>query len=142
MDLKEYYTIEELAQVFEVSEKTITRKIRTILDKFRQVGKGSQIPYHIAKLIQEENNYKDNLRQNKTNKDNFDHVEYFTDEEYQEFHKRLVEYPLLLDKVKILLNELEYHKKSIDKHQEQQRVLIESITQRNFIEAKEKGLDK
>ncbi len=139
---KKEYTIEELAKAFEVSEKTIIRKVKRISEILGQVVLSSTIPTDIANLIQKENGYKSLIDQNRPNEDNFDHIEYFTNEEYKEFHKRLIEYPLLLDKIKILLNELEYHKKSIEKHQEQQKILIESINQRNYIEAKEKGFDK
>lgn len=139
---KKEYTIEELAKAFEVSEKTIIRKVKRISEILGQVVLSSTIPTDIANLIQKENGYKSLIDQNCPNEDNFDHIEYFTNEEYKEFHKRLIEYPLLLDKIKILLNELEYHKKSIALHQEQQKILIESINQRNYIEAKEKGFDK
>jgi len=68
-------------------------------------------------------------------------VQEFTEAEYNEFHKRLSEYPLLKEYIQTILNELEYHKKSADSHNRQMEIILESIRQRNFIEAKDKKID-
>ena len=86
----------------------------------------------------------------------FDIIEAFSQEEYLEFQKRLTEYPLLKEKIEesknrlddskeyiqTLLNELEYHKQTYQKHLEMHQKMIDVFQQRNFIEAKEKGLDQ
>lgn len=64
----------------------------------------------------------------------FDRVEYFTEDEYQEFHKRLVEY-------EILKEQLDYHKRSAESHNKQMEIILSLMHQRNYIEAKEKELD-
>ena len=100
-------------------------------------------------------NSKQNIDTELTKSDN-GVTEYFTDEEYQEFQKRLTEYPLLKEKIEesknrlddskeyiqTLLNELEYHKQTYQKHLEMHQKMIDVFQQRNFIEAKEKGLDQ
>ncbi|MDM1514359.1 hypothetical protein [Myroides odoratimimus] len=76
-------------------------------------------------------------------------TEFFTNEEYEEFQKRLTEYPLLKqmlssseEYISSLRNDLEYHRAIYQKHLDIHEKLIESIKERNFIEAKEKKLDK
>ena len=78
----------------------------------------------------------------------FDHVEYFTDNEYQEFHKRLSEYPLLKEQLAnskeyldTLKNELEYHKSAYLRQLDIHEKMIDSVKQRNYIEAKEKKIE-
>ena len=48
-------------------------------------------------------------------------------EEYEEFHKRLVEYSFLKE-------QLEYHRKSIESHNRQMELILLSITNKKFIE--------
>lgn len=76
-------------------------------------------------------------------------TEFFTNEEYEEFQKRLTEYPMLKQMLKAseeyissLRNDVEYHRTIYQKHLDIHEKLIESIKERNFIEAKEKKLDK
>lgn len=76
-------------------------------------------------------------------------TEFFTNEEYEEFQKRLTEYPILKQMLKAseeyissLRNDVEYHRVIYQKHLDIHEKLIESIKERNFIEAKEKKLDK
>lgn len=76
-------------------------------------------------------------------------TEFFTNEEYKEFQKRLTEYPMLKQMLKAseeyissLRNDVEYHRAIYQKHLDIHEKLIESIKERNFIEAKEKKLDK
>lgn len=76
-------------------------------------------------------------------------TEFFTNEEYEEFQKRLTEYPMLKQMLKAskeyissLRNDVEYHRAIYQKHLDIHEKLIESIKERNFIEAKEKKLDK
>lgn len=76
-------------------------------------------------------------------------TEFFTNEEYEEFKKRLTEYPMLKQMLKAseeyissLRSDVEYHRGIYQKHLDIHEKLIESIKERNFIEAKEKKLDK
>ena len=64
----------------------------------------------------------------------YDVIEGFTKEEYQEFQKRLIEYP-------ILRKDLEYHRESSKSHQRQMELILRNLEQRNFIEAKDKKLE-
>jgi|688.fasta_scaffold1018910_1 hypothetical protein len=132
------YTISDIATTFGVSERTVQRWVKTLVIK--DVNR-ILIPQDVFELLTLRHKNDSIATPSDTDKEDFERVEYFTEDEYQEFHRRLSEYPFLLDKIKYLLDDLDYHKKSIEKHQEQQRVLIDSITQRNFIEAKEKGFD-
>ena len=132
------YTISDIATTFGVSERTAQRWVETLVIKD---GNKILISQDVFELLTLRHKNDSIATSSDTDKEDFERVEYFTEDEYQEFHRRLSEYPFLLDKVKYLLDDLDYHKKSVEKHQEQQRVLIESITQRNFIEAKEKGFD-
>ena len=136
MEIK--YTISDIATTFGVSERTAQRWVETLVIKD---GNKILISQDVFELLTLRHKNDSIATSSDTDKEDFERVEYFTEDEYQEFHRRLSEYPFLLDKVKYLLDDLDYHKKSVEKHQEQQRVLIESITQRNFIEAKEKGFD-
>lgn len=149
------YTSENLAEILKISKRTAQRYIDKLLDKT-----GKEISFNedvLNLLVQRHNN--DN-----TTKDNDNGItEYFTEDEYQEFQKRLTEYPLLKQQLEeskenlnTLLNEMEYHKtaytkqlllheKLIDSIAEKainERIMLDSIRQRNFIEAKEKGLDQ
>lgn len=76
-------------------------------------------------------------------------TEFFTTEEYEEFQKRLTEYPMLKQMLKaseeyieLLKRDVEYHREVYQKHLNIHEKLIESIKERNFIEAKEKKLDQ
>ncbi|TXI96085.1 MAG: helix-turn-helix domain-containing protein [Chryseobacterium cucumeris] len=89
-------------------------------------------------------------------KEEFPYVEYFTEEEYEEFKKRITEYPFLKEQIenskeylKAMENQIEYFRTSYNKQLEIHENLVQSVknfsdnlVQRNFIEAKEKGLDK
>ena len=149
------YTSENLAEILKISKRTAQRYIDKLLDKT-----GKEISFNedvLNLLVQRHNN--DNI----TTDDDNGITEYFTEDEYQEFQKRLTEYPLLKQQLEeskenlnTLLNEMEYHKtaytkqlllheKLIDSIAEKainERIMLDSIRQRNFIEAKEKGLDQ
>lgn len=69
--------------------------------------------------------------------------EAFTQEEYQEFQKRLIEYSTLQERITDLKNEINYLRNSLDKQSEQMGVMlstfnetIKSIRERNAIEYK------
>ena len=135
------YTSKEVAEILNVSDKSVRR----YLNSYFSINNGAyEVSKKMLDVLKTEHlgQSADNLRtESDTDIQQFERIEYFTENEYQEFHRRLSEYPFLMDKIKYLLDDLDYHKRSVEKHQEQQKILIESITQRNFIEAKEKGFD-
>lgn len=85
----------------------------------------------------------------------YERVEYYTQEEYDEVEKRLQEYFLLKEEIKglnfnidihketveYLKNDVEYHKRSSESKDRQMELLLRNIRERNFIEAKDKNLD-
>ena len=153
--MKEKYTSENLAEVLKISKRTAQRYIDKLLDKS---GKEISFEEDVLNLLIQRH-YIDN-----TTTDNDNGItEYFTEDEYLEFQKRLTEYPLLKqqleeskENLKTLINELDYHKtaytkqlllhekliESIAEKAVNERIMLDTIRQRNFIEAKEKGLDQ
>ena len=140
------YNIKEIAEEIGVSERTILRQIQTISDKLKN-------PYSKDFAISED--LKNALFSDKfqTNSDNeneeFPHVEYFTSDEYEEFKKRITEYPFLKEQIEsskqhleAMDKQIEYFRFSYNKQLEIHEKLIDSFRERNFIEAKEKRLDK
>jgi hypothetical protein len=83
-------------------------------------------------------------------------LEVFSKEEYQQLQKQLTESTTLAlriaeykeeiirmeDYVKDYRLNIEYFKKSLDKRAKETEMILKSISERNFIEAKDKGLDK
>ena len=61
-------------------------------------------------------------------------IEGFTEEEYQEYQKRLIEYPLLKDQIEYLKKDILYHRKSIESHNRQMELLLLSATNKKFID--------
>ena len=56
------------------------------------------------------------------------------EEEYQEYQKRLIEYPLLKDQIEYLKKDILYHRKSIESHNRQMELLLLSATNKKFID--------
>jgi len=153
------YTTSDISKKLNISARTVRRRIEEliIIDKGRY-----ELSEDMFLLIEKMNESSDKLRTTsgqaadtskeaeESSPDNeFDHVEYFTDEEYQEFHKRLSEYPLLKEQLShsreyldTLKNELEYHKSAYLRQLDIHEKMIDSVRERNFIEAKEKGMDQ
>ncbi|MBT0554880.1 HTH domain-containing protein [Riemerella anatipestifer] len=148
------YTTKEIAELFGVSERTIQRHITTLSDNISNTDrKGFSIPEDIVFFLAERHHYdilattNDNERQDKN--EEFPHIEYFTEEEYQEFKKRITEYPFLKEQIKLsnehldtLKTQIEYFRLSYNKQLDIHEKLIGAFRERNFIEAKEKGMDK
>ena len=139
------YTIKELAELLEVSERTILRQIQTISDKLKN-------PYSKSFIIDEDLKnfiFSDSFQTISDNEnEEFPHVEYFTSDEYEEFKKRITEYPFLKEQIEsskqhleAMEKQIEYFRFSYNKQLEIHEKLIDSFRERNFIEAKEKGLD-
>ena len=133
------YSIKDLALEFGISERTILRQIQTISDKLKN-------PYSKDFKIQEELKefiFSDKIQTFSDNKnDEFTHIEHFTEEEYLEFQKRLTEYPLIKEQLEYVKELMEKNRQDYQTQLALMKTIINSIEQRNFIEAKEKGLDQ
>lgn len=148
------YSTKEIAELFGVSERTIQRHIATLSDNISNTDKkGFLIPEDIVFFLAERHHYdiptttNDNERHEE--QDAFPHIEYFTEEEYQEFKKRITEYPFLKEQIKLsnehlesLKSQIDYFRISYNRQLEIHEKLIGAFRERNFIEAKEKGMDK
>ena len=139
--MKEFYTIKELSELHSVSTRTIEKRLRNLVLKERNKN---LIPLDIVKLLEKRHNSELTPNQLRTDSEastedieninvDYDIVEGFSNEEHQEFQKRLIEYP-------ILKQELEYHKKASESHQRQMEHILRTLEQRNYIEAKEKKI--
>lgn len=147
------YNLKDLANKLDVSERTARRYIDELINETQTIRENK---YKFSYLIF---NYIINSRQNidtvLTESDN-GVTEYFTEEEYLEFQKRLTEYPILKEQIQnskeylnTIENQMEYFKNAYNKQLEMHENLVQSVKnfsdnlmQRNYIEAKEKGLDQ
>ena len=126
--MKESYTIEELSEELNVSTMTITRHLKGLVLKEKNK---IIVPLDVVKLLQVRHKYDSNLESD----DVFDIVEGFSSDEYQEFQKRLIEYPILKEQI-------EYHRKSAESHQRQMETILRVIEQKNYIEVANKINEK
>ena len=121
------YTSKKVGEILNVSDKSVRR----YLNSYFSIESGAyQVSEKMLSVLKEEylGQATDNLRTGSDiNVQDFERVEYFTEEEYQEFHRRLVEYPFLKE-------QLEYHRKSIESHNRQMELLLLSVTNKKFIE--------
>lgn len=148
------YSTKEIAELFGVSERTIQRHIATLSDNISNTDrKGFLIPEDIVFFLAERHHYDISATMNDNERheeqDTFPHIEYFTEEEYQEFKKRITEYPFLKEQIKLsnehlesLKSQIDYFRISYNRQLEIHEKLIGAFRERNFIEAKEKGLHK
>ena len=120
---EKYYTIKELSELHSVSTRTIEKRLSSLLIKDKNKV---FIPLDIVELL-EKRHKSEPKSEPKSEDGDFDVIEGFTNEEYAEFQKRLIEYPLLL-------KDLEYHKKSAESHQRQMEKILSILEQRNYIE--------
>ena len=126
--MKNFYTIKELSDKLSVSTRTIERYLKGL---YLKENNKTIIPLDVVELL--ESRHKSDTNTDTSPTQDFDIVEGFSNEEYQEFQKRLIEYP-------ILQKDLEYHRKSAESHQRQMEMILRNLEQRNFIEAKDKKL--
>lgn len=154
--MSEKYTVSEISRQTGDSVRQVQRKLKDLINieagKYIVDSLIVKILYpattddsDVANLSKSENS---NAREGSNQDTEFDHIEYFTDNEYQEFHKRLSEYPFLKEQLAnskeyldTLKNELEYHKSAYLRQLDIHEKMIDSVRERNFIEAKEKGMD-
>lgn len=126
------YTISDISATLSVTERTVQRWIETLVIK---EGNKILVPEDVLELLKSRHVNDKVATSPDIEEKQFDRVEYFTEEEYQEFHKRLVEYDILKD-------QLQYHRKSSESHNKQMEMILQMMEQRNYIEAKEKKLDR
>lgn len=140
------FTIKEIAEELGVSERTILRQIQTISDKLKNpYSKDFHLNEDLKNLI-----FSDKIQTiSDSENEDFPFVEYFTADEYEEFKKRITEYPFLKEQIEsskqhldAMDKQIEYFRFSYNKQLEIHEKLIDTFRERNFIEAKEKGLDK
>lgn len=118
------YSISDIATTFSVSERTAQRWVESLI--LRQ-GNKMFIEEDVFDLL------KSRHAHDKENTD-FERIEYFTEEEYQEFHKRLAEYPHLKEQIQYVLKDLEYYRKSMGSKERQMELLLLAITNKRFLE--------
>ena len=111
---KVMYKLKEIAEILNVSDRTVERYLKSYFSLENGAYKVSEKMLEVLKFEYLENE-SDMV------------VEEFTKEEYEEFHKRLVEYSFLKE-------QLEYHRKSIESHNRQMELILLSITNKRFIE--------
>lgn len=148
------YTTKEVSEIFGVSIRTVQRHIATIIEELTNTDKkGFLIPQDVVDLLKQRhlNDTMTTLERHDDDSENeeFPFVEYFTADEYEEFKKRITEYPFLKEQIdnskqhlEAMEKQIEYFRFSYNKQLEIHEKLIDTFRERNFIEAKEKGLDK
>ncbi|WP_333854641.1 hypothetical protein [Epilithonimonas sp.] len=148
------YTTKEVSELFGVSIRTVQRHIATIIDELTNTDKkGFLIPQDVVNLLKQRHLSDTTTKLERHDDDNeneeFPFVEYFTADEYEEFKKRITEYPFLKEQIEnskqhleAMEKQIEYFRFSYNKQLEIHEKLIDTFRERNFIEAKEKGLDK
>lgn len=115
------YKLKEVAEILKVSDRTVERYLKS----YFSLEKGA---YQVSEKML--NVLKADYLEDKPESI----VEEFTKEDYVEFQKRLVEYPFLKERAEILLNDLEYYRKSMTSKERQMELLLLAITNRRFIE--------
>ena len=127
------YKIKEIAEILNVSDKSVRRYLNSYLSINNGAYEVSEKMLNILK-----NDYlgqsADNLRTGSDTENEFPIIEGFTEEEYQEYQKRLIEYPLLKDQIEYLKKDILYHRKSIESHNRQMELLLLSATNKKFID--------
>lgn len=141
--MSKMYNLKEIAEQLNVSERTARRYIDAYINEFATIKENK---YKVSQLVFDAliraKKHDTDLTELDTNlTDNELLTEYFTPEEYNLFQKRLTEYPILKEQIEYLKEQIE---KNRDEHRLQLSIfksLIASIEQRNYIEAKSKGIE-
>ena len=138
------YTTADIVSLLGKNERTIRRWIADLVG----IDKGKYtVSEEILKLLEiraSTDNLRTDIGQPADNDfiDEFDYYEAFTADEYIEFQKRINEYPVLKEYIESMKEQIEFLRFNTAQQNEVIRDLSAGIKQRNFIEAKEKGLDK
>lgn len=127
------YKLKEIAEILNVSDRTVQR----YLNSYFSINNGAyEVSEKMLNILK--NDYlgqsADNLRTGSDTENEFPIIEGFTEEEYQEYQKRLIEYPLLKDQIEYLKKDILYHRKSIESHNRQMELLLLSATNKKFID--------
>lgn len=101
------HTLSDISATLSVTERTNRRWIKTLAIKG---GKKILFPEDILELLKSRHENDKVATFPDIEEKQFDRVEYFTEEEYQEFHKRLVEYDVMEQ-----LNYIESKEKKLDR---------------------------
>jgi len=147
------YDLKDLANELNISDRTARRYVDELINETQSIRSNK---YKFSSIVFNSIVKSKQIIDTELTENDNGITEYFTENEYLEFQKRLTEYPILKDKIeesrerlndskeyiKTLLNELEYHKLTYQKHLEMHQKMIDVFQQRNYIEAKEKGLDQ
>jgi transcriptional regulator with XRE-family HTH domain len=148
LEMENKYTTKQIADILGVTDKSVRR----YLNSYFSINNGAyEVSDKMLSILKSDylGLSADNLRTGeapqeplKGNED-FENgrIEYFTEDGYQEFHRRLSEYPYLKERVGDILNELDYHKRAGESHNKQMEIILQTIKERNFIEANDKRLD-
>lgn len=132
------YTISDISATLKVSERTAQRYVESLVNKDNNKIYVSEDVFNLLKLRHGNDEV---ATSSDTVENESERVEVFTEEEYQEFHKRLTEYPFLKERIEYILNDMEYYKNSIISKEKQMEILLNMMQQRNYIEAKEKKIE-
>lgn len=138
------YTTTDIASELGISDRTVRRWIADLIDYSKGKYIVSEDVLNLLKnRLKSEGSRTDFGQTSDTeNEDNFDYYEAFTADEYIEFQKRINEYPVLKEYIENLKEQIEFLRFNTAQQNEVIKDLSAGIKQRNFIEAKEKGLDK
>lgn len=138
------YTTTDIASELGISDRTVRRWIADLIDYSKGKYIVSEDVLNLLKnRLKSEGSRTDFGQTSDTeNEDDFDYYEAFTADEYIEFQKRINEYPVLKEYIENLKEQIEFLRFNTAQQNEVIKDLSAGIKQRNFIEAKEKGLDK
>lgn len=115
------YKLKEVAEILGVSDRTVERYLKSY---FSLENGAYQVSEKMLEVLKSE--YLEN---------EFDTVvEEFTKEDYDEFRKRLIEYPFLKERAESLLSDMEYYRKSMSSKERQMELILLAITNKKFIE--------
>ena len=121
-----HYTVKEAAELLKVSERAIQKRCkRDGLTKSN--GKWLIAKINLEQWSEPETNNRPNQGEPTAQDEPGEIIESFSLDEYEEFKKRLTEYPILLERLKDYRNEIEYLKKSLDKQAEQMDKVLGSV---------------
>ena len=137
------YTTTDIASELGISDRTVRRWIADLIDYSKGKYIVSEDVLNLLKnRLKSEGSRTDFGQTSDTeNEDDFDYYEAFTADEYIEFQKRITEYPVLKEYIENLKEQIEFLRFNTAQQNEVIKDLSAGIKQRNFIEAKEKGLD-
>lgn len=141
MEKDNKYSTDDIATTLNVSIRTAQRYVESLVNK--GVGKLFFERDVFDLIISRHSN------DNQTTEDDTEIItDYFTPDQYEEFRKRLIEYPMLKKHIEGLQSEIEYHKNQYKnlmhlhkEFMEMHQTALNNNAQRNWIEAKEKRLD-